>query len=144
MWIDFILTFSRIPFPRPSKNCGIPPTLMPTCQNALPHLSCSPSQSWFSMLRVSWCRWTDCQGAMRSDILVGFRVFDVLTWTFLKNPFFFLLLAKHAVFLLGNRCPCFSFERFWNHEILECYYIMVLLNISFKIYSRIAKILHNP
>lgn len=77
-WLCSYSCFSSTPFSRLSKNCGILPRPMPTCQNVPLHLSCSPSQSWFLMLRVSWCRWTDCQGAMRSGILVVFWVFDVL------------------------------------------------------------------
>lgn len=48
------------------KSCGIHVRLMLTYLSVLFLLSCSPSQSWFLMLKVSWYRWIDCQGATRS------------------------------------------------------------------------------
>lgn len=48
------------------KSCGIHVRLMPTYLSVLFLLSCSHSQSWFLMLKVSWYRWIDCQGATRS------------------------------------------------------------------------------
>lgn len=53
-------------FSRPWKSSGTLAMPMPTYPNALFLLSCSPSQSWFLMHKVSLCRWTDCQVAMRS------------------------------------------------------------------------------
>lgn len=48
------------------KSFGIHVRLLPTYLSVLFLLSCSPSQSWFLMLKVSWYRWIDCQGATRS------------------------------------------------------------------------------